>query len=121
VLPCFSRIVSNPDRKVGRVLTSLLTEIHPHTEDLADPANRKPILDKFEKQLAIMKSSWRLGIGRNIIERSLPYTRESIQSLTVSVSTALPPQFSGDSRYEPRNQGREIGTGEVNRTPWPWP
>ena len=92
-----------------------------HAEDLADPAARKPTLDEFGKELIIMKSSLRLSIGNDLIERRLPYTRKPIRSPTVSVYTTLSPQFSGDSRYEFRNQGREIGTGEANRTPWPWP
>ena len=42
---------------VSRAPIVLLTWIHPHAEDLANPAFRKPILDEFGRQLMIMKSS----------------------------------------------------------------
>jgi len=93
----------------------LLTRIHPHAEDLANPAFRKPILDEFGRQLMIMKSS--LDIGKDVNERRLPYTRKPTPTATVSLFTGF---SSRGARFETTNRGRDVGTDGADRTPWPY-
>ena len=101
---------------MSRAFVVLLTRIHPHAEDLANPAFRKPILDEFRKQLMVMKSS--LDIGKDVIERRLPYTRKPTPSPTVSLFTGFSSRVGGGSRFETANKGRYVGTEGTNRTPW---
>jgi len=101
---------------VSRAPTFLLTRIHPHAEDLANPAFRKPILDEFSRQLMIMKSS--LDIGKDFSERRLPYSRKPSPSQTVSLFTGFSSRFGEGSRLETTNQGRDVGTDGADRTPW---
>jgi hypothetical protein len=103
---------------VSRAPVVLLTRIHPHVEDLANPAFRKPILDEFGRQLMVMKSS--LDIGKDVSERRLPYTRKPTPSTTVSLFTGFSPRFGGGSRFDITNQGRDVGTDGADRTPWPY-
>jgi hypothetical protein len=103
---------------VSRAPIFLLTRIHPHAEDLANPAFRNPILDEFGRQLMIMKSS--LDIGKDVSERRLPYTRKPTPSPSVSLFTGFSSRSGGGSRFETTNQGRDVGTGGADRTPWPY-
>ena len=87
----------------------------PCAEDLADSSSRKPIVENFNKEFIFMKSS--LSIGREVCERTLPYNRELIPSRNLTMST-LTISLGEGAINEPRNQGREIGMGETNCTPW---
>src|SRR6267154_1659518 len=103
---------------VSRAPIALLTWIHPHAEDLANPAFRKPILDEFGRQLMIMNSS--LDIGKDVTQRRLPYTRKPTPTPTVSLFSGFSSRSGGGSRFEITNQGRYVGTDGADCTPCPY-
>ena len=103
---------------MSRAPVVLLTWIHPHAEDLADPVSRKPTLDEFGRQLTIMKSS--LDFGKDVGKCRLPYTGKPTLSPSVSHFTGLSSRFGGGARFETTTQGRDVETDRADRTPWPY-
>src|SRR6267142_573826 len=109
MLPCFSRIILDLILTVSYTTTVFSTRVHIHTEDLANPNSRKPIMEDFDNLITILKSSF--AARKNVGELNLPYTRKRLP-------TGPSLQFERDAKNSSRYESKERGRGGTKCTLW---